>query len=57
MRLLQDLLERLGSGEVVEDVQEDFRRNFKDVSGGEIAAAEQALIRGGVPVREVQRLV
>lgn len=56
MRLLQDLLERLGSGEVVEDVQEDFRRNFKDVSGGEIAAAEQALIRGGVPVREVQRL-
>ena len=54
--LIKSLLERLGAGESVDDVREDFRRNFESVSGGEIAAAEQALIRGGVPVEEVQRL-
>lgn len=54
--LIRCLLERLGAGESVEDVREDFRRGFESVSGSEIAAAEQALIRGGVPVEEVQRL-
>jgi len=54
--LIKSLLQRLGAGESVDDVREDFRRNFESVSGSEIAAAEQALIRGGVPVEEVQRL-
>lgn len=54
--LIRSLLERLGAGEDVEDVREDFRRSFESVSGSEIAAAEQALIRDGVAVEEVQRL-
>ncbi|WP_417119130.1 DUF438 domain-containing protein [Olsenella phocaeensis] len=54
--LLTSYLERLGAGEDVEDVREDFALHFANVSGGEIAAAEQALISGGVPVEKVQRL-
>ncbi|QWT18212.1 DUF438 domain-containing protein [Collinsella sp. zg1085] len=55
-KLLRSFLERLGNGESVEDVQEDFRRNFESVSGSEIAAAEQALMASGVAIEEVQRL-
>jgi DUF438 domain-containing protein len=55
-QVLKSLLLQLQDGVPVDDVKEIFARNFKDVSGGEIAAAEQSLIAGGVPVEEVQRL-
>lgn len=54
--LIAQYLERLNDGEDVESVREDFARNFKDVSGGEISTAEQELIAGGVPMEKVLRL-
>lgn len=54
--LIAQYLERLNDGEDIESVREDFARNFKDVSGGEISTAEQKLIAGGVPMEKVLRL-
>ena len=54
--LIAQYLERLNDGEDIESVREDFARNFKDVSGGEISTAEQELIAGGVPMEKVLRL-
>ncbi len=54
--LLQSYVRRLSNGEDLESVRKDFVANFKDVDALEIANAEQALIKGGVPVAEVQKL-
>lgn len=54
--LIAQYLERLNDGEDIESVREDFARNFRDVSGGEISTAEQELIAGGVPMEKVLRL-
>lgn len=54
--LIAQYLERLNDGEDIESVREDFARNFKDVSGGEISTAEQELIARGVPMEKVLRL-
>ena len=54
--LIAQYLERLNDGEDIESVREDFARNFRDVSGGEISTAEQKLIAGGVPMEKVLRL-
>lgn len=53
---LRALLQRLSNGESLEAVRADFMRDFASVSAEEIAAAEQKLISGGLPVHEVQRL-
>lgn len=53
---LRDYIGRLHRGEDASEVRKDFVQNFEDVAPEEIAAAEQELIKGGVPVREVQRL-
>lgn len=53
---LRDYIGRLHRGEEATEVRKDFVQNFEDVAPEEIAAAEQELIKGGVPVREVQRL-
>lgn len=53
---LRALLQRLSNGESLEAVRADFVRDFASVSAEEIAAAEQKLISGGLPVHEVQRL-
>ena len=55
-KLLKSYVERLSSGEDIEAVRKDFVENFSEVDAGEIAKAEQALISGGTPVAEVQRL-
>ena len=51
--LIAQYLERLNDGEDIESVREDFARNFRDVSGGEISTAEQELIAGGVPMEKL----
>lgn len=56
MEALKALLQRLSNGESLEAVRADFVRDFASVSAEEIAAAEQKLISGGLPVHEVQRL-
>ncbi len=55
-RQLAELIRRLHDGETVEEVRGDFERSFGSVSAAEIADVEQALIRDGMPVAEVQRL-
>lgn len=54
--LLKSYVGRLSKGEDLESVRKDFVKNFSDVEAIEIAQAEQALISGGVPVAEVQKL-
>lgn len=53
---ITDYISRLSKGEDLESVRADFVKNFKDVDPGEIALAEQSLLKGGVPLRDVQRL-
>lgn len=55
-QVLKELISQLHDGKSVEDVQARFAEVFGQVSAEEIALAEQALISGGVPVSEVQRL-
>lgn len=54
--LLKSYVERLTGGEDLESVRADFVQNFSEVDPGEIAKAEQALIKGGTPVADVQKL-
>ena len=53
---LQQIIRRLHDGETVQQVQAEFAAAFGGVSAEEISQAEQALIEGGLPVEEVQRL-
>lgn len=54
--LLKSYLVRLGRGEDPETVCAEFVENFSDVEASEIMKAEQALIKEGTPISEVQRL-
>lgn len=53
---LKAYLKRLGNGEDLESVREDFVKNFSDVDASEIMNAEQELLKEGTPLEEVQRL-
>lgn len=55
-QVLKELIGQLHDGKTVEEVQGRFAAVFGNVSAEEIAQAEQALIQGGLPVPEVQRL-
>lgn len=54
--MLREYIARLNGGEPLETVRADFVRHFEDVKAEEIAEAEQDLIKGGVPLKDVQRL-
>lgn len=53
---LKEIIAQLHQGKGVEEVKGHFEEVFGGVSAEEIAQAEQALIQGGLPVEEVQRL-
>lgn len=53
---LMGYLKRLSEGEDLESVREDFVQNFSDVEASEIMEAEQALLKEGTPLSEVQKL-
>ncbi|TVR61895.1 MAG: DUF438 domain-containing protein [Spirochaetaceae bacterium] len=53
---LKKIIKRLHDGEPVENVRREFGKLIKNVAPDEIVAMEQALIREGLPVQEVQRL-
>lgn len=53
---LREVVEELHQGKTVDEVKAKFANVIRDVSPQEISAMEQALIDGGVPVEEVQRL-
>lgn len=55
-RVLKELIEQLHNGKTVDEVKERFAEVFGNVSAEEIAQAEQALVAGGLPVSEIQRL-
>ncbi len=53
---LRELILQLHAGTPLETVKEAFAAEFGDVSAGEIAAMEQALIEQGLPAEDVQAL-
>ena len=53
---LKEIIGKLHSGSPVSEVKREFARLIQGVSAAEIAAMEQSLIDGGMPVEEVQRL-
>lgn len=55
-KILKEILKELHQGKSVEEVKPKFEANFKGVSVNEISELEQALIREGMPVEEIQRL-
>lgn len=54
--LLKSYLKRLGEGEELDAVRQDFVRNFKDVDASEIMKAEQSMLAQGTPITQVQKL-
>ncbi|MDP1989671.1 MAG: DUF438 domain-containing protein [Syntrophales bacterium] len=54
--LLRGIIKDLHDGLPLADAQKRFNEHFSDVSAGEIAAMEQALIAGGVSQSDVKRL-
>ena len=53
---LKEIIGKLHSGSPVGEVKREFAKLIQGVSAAEIAAMEQSLIDGGMPVEEVQRL-
>jgi len=53
---LKEIIGRLHAGSPVGEVKREFAKLIQGVSAAEIAAMEQSLIEGGMPVEEVQRL-
>lgn len=55
-RILKELILELHHGKSVEEVKARFEKLIDGVSASEISEMEQALIREGMPVPEIQRL-
>ena len=53
---MKGFLKRLGTGEDLGAVREDFASQFAHVEASEIMKAEQGLMREGTPLAEVQQL-
>lgn len=53
---LKRLIKRLHDGASVDDVKEEFQKNFGEISTTEISQIEQELVKEGLPIEEVQRL-
>ncbi|WP_311481838.1 DUF438 domain-containing protein [uncultured Anaerococcus sp.] len=54
--LIKSYLTRLSNGEDLEDVRDDFKKNFEGVSSAEIMDAEEELLAAGVDKDEVRKL-
>ena len=55
-KALKNIIAQLHEGKSVEEVKEQFDKEFNNVSANEISAAEQALIGEGVGIEEIQKL-
>lgn len=55
-KILKEIVTNLHEGANIKDVQKKFKDIIKNVSPEEIAAMEQSLIDGGVPVEHIQSL-
>ena len=54
--IIKQIIKELHDGKSVDEVKDRFETAFKGVSATEITEAEQALIKEGLPITEVQRL-
>ncbi|WP_313341774.1 DUF438 domain-containing protein [Sedimentibacter sp.] len=54
--IIKQIIKELHDGKSVDEVKGRFEEAFKGVSATEITEAEQALIKEGLPITEVQRL-
>lgn len=55
-QVIKDIIKQLHEGKTTQEVKQQFADAFEGVSATEITEAESALIQGGLPVEEVQRL-
>lgn len=55
-QVIKDIIKQLHEGRTVEEVKQQFEDAFEGVSALEITDAETALMEGGLPVTEVQKL-
>ncbi len=53
---LKGIISKLHAGKPAAEVRKEFQKLIHGVSAAEVAAMEQSLIDGGMPVEEVQRL-
>jgi len=53
---LKELIKQLHEGKTVDQVKEEFEKHFGNVSTTEISQIEQALVKEGLPIEEIQRL-
>ncbi|UCF78840.1 MAG: DUF438 domain-containing protein [Candidatus Eiseniibacteriota bacterium] len=56
LETLKEIISDLHAGGTLEEAKKRFSEALEDVEPSEIAAMEEELIRGGLPVSEVQRL-
>lgn len=54
--LLKNIIKSLHSGTDIEDAKKEFKKHFEQVSTQEISQMEQALIKEGMKIEEVQNL-
>jgi DUF438 domain-containing protein len=54
--LLKNIIKGLHEGQSVDKAKEEFKKHFEDVTTAEITQMEQALIKDGMAIEEVQRL-
>ncbi len=55
-KVLKELIMELHNGKLVEDVRQRFEELIRGISATEIAEMEQALIREGMPIENIQKL-
>ena len=55
-KVLKELIMELHDGKSVDEVKARFAELIEGISAAEISEMEQALIREGMPVEEIQRL-
>ncbi len=54
--VIKEIIKELHQGKTVDEVKQKFEEAFTGVTAKEISEAEQALIKEGLPISEVQRL-
>ena len=53
---LKNFIKRLHAGEKPENLKDEFKTSFEGVSSGDIASAEEELVKEGMPLEEIHKL-
>ncbi len=54
--ILKNFMKRLQAGEKPENLKDEFKASFEDITSGDIAAAEEELVKEGTPLEEIHKL-